>query len=108
MDIEAEKKKILEQMEEAIREDRERFFKVADSIHFQPKYAEHLTELETLCQWFRDVTALSDFPNINWSPELPSWFPNVPFASSFKKDEFLNNELSKLEDRTKATKKKST
>lgn len=98
MDIEVEKIKILGRMEEAIREDRERFFKVADTIRFQPKYTEYLTELETLCQWFRDVTKLTNFPNIDWPPKLPEWFPKVPFASSFKKDEYLDNELNRLEN----------
>ena len=70
-------------MDMAFREDRERFFKVADSLHLQPKYAEHLEELEVLKQTWRDVPQQSYYPEMKHPLELPTWFPKVAFASSW-------------------------
>ncbi|MDD3832046.1 MAG: hypothetical protein PHW00_05670 [Clostridia bacterium] len=80
-------------MNEAFREDRERFFKVADSIHLQPKYAEHLTELEQVKQQWRDIPAQADYPNFTHPVELPSWFPTVKFTSSWEKDTYIADTL---------------
>lgn len=75
---------IKERMILASKEDRERFFRVADAIHLQPKYAEHLTELEKLKQMWRDMTDLPGYPDIDFPLVLPSWFPRVNFASCWK------------------------
>jgi len=82
------KQENFKRMDLAAKQDRERFFKVADTLHMQPKYAEHLAELDTLKQQWRDMTALPDYPNINWPLALPEWFPKVHFASCWEKDEF--------------------
>lgn len=87
------KEKILKQMDEAFREDRERFFKVADTLLFQPKYKEHLEEIEQLKQQWRDAPELEGYPNINHPMTLPEWFPKVPFASSWEKDTFLEEQV---------------
>jgi hypothetical protein len=80
-------------MDEAAREDRERFFKVADTIHLQPRYSERLAELETVKQTFRDLPQSPDWPNVDWPPPLPSWFPTVHFASRWEKDTYIAQEL---------------
>lgn len=82
-------------MDMAIKEDRERFFKVADTLHLQPKYAVHLAELETLKQTWRDVTTLPDYPNITHPMPLPEWFPKVHFASRWEKDEYIEKTLER-------------
>lgn len=76
----------------ASKQDRERFFKVADSIHLQPKYSSCLTELEELKQKWRDMTTLPDYPDIDFPLELPTWFPEVRFASRWQKG-FLSKTL---------------
>lgn len=80
------KEDILTRMDEAAKEDRERFFQVADTLHMQPKYAERLTELETVKQAWRDMTALPGYPCIKWPMELPEWFPPMKFASCWEPD----------------------
>ena len=65
----------------ASKQDRERFFRVADTIHLQPKYKEHLEELEVIKQQWRDMTNLPNYPEIKFPLELPSWFPKVNFTS---------------------------
>lgn len=74
--------------DEAFREDRERFFKVADSMDKQPKFSKRLSNLEAIKQLWRDVPQQKGYPNIDHPPQMASWFPKVNFASSFKKDEF--------------------
>lgn len=96
---------VIKNMDEAFREDRERFFKVADSLALQPKYKEHLEELETLKQTWRDIPATEGYPNIDHPMKLPDWFPTVHFASSWQKDKFIeemaeNNETSEVEEAT--------
>ncbi|MBQ7798475.1 MAG: hypothetical protein IJ371_05070 [Clostridia bacterium] len=85
---------ILKVMDEAFREDRERFFKVADSIHLQPKYAEHLTELEEIKQVWRDAPQQEGYPNITHPMPLPDWFPKVKFASCWEKDLYIEEVLA--------------
>lgn len=70
-------------MDEAAREDRERFFAVADAMTFQPKYRERQGELEAVKQQWRDMTALPGYPCIVWPMALPEWFPTVHFASNW-------------------------
>lgn len=79
----------LKRMDEAFREDRERFFKVADALSFQPKYEAHREEIEALKQTWRDIPQLEGYPNITHPAELPDWFPQVYFASCFEKDVYL-------------------
>ena len=80
------REEILKTMDLAFREDRERFFKVADSLHLQPKYASHLEELETLKQTWRDIPQQDNYPIFKHPVDLPNWFPKVPFASSWDVD----------------------
>lgn len=80
------REEILAQMDEAAREDRERFFQVADAMAFQPKYTGRLGELEAVKQQWRDMTALPDYPCIQWPMALPEWFPLVKFASCWGAD----------------------
>ncbi len=75
------REQIVENMILASKQDRERFFRVADTIHLQPKYAEHMDELEELKQKWRDMTALENYPEIEFPLALPDWFPKVNFAS---------------------------
>lgn len=75
------REEIIQRMILATKQDRERFFKVADTIHLQPKYKEHLEELEVIKQAWRDMTKLPSYPEIKFPLELPSWFPKVNFAS---------------------------
>lgn len=77
---------ILTRMDEAAKEDRERFFVVADTLHLQPKYADKLAEIEAIKQQWRDMTVLPDYPQIKWPMVLPEWFPRVKFASSWDVD----------------------
>lgn len=92
------KEEQLKLREEAFNEDRERFFKVADTLDKQPKYEEHLEELEQLKQKWRDAPDDKNFPNITHPIELPEWFPKVYFASNFKKDEFEENFINEMID----------
>lgn len=87
------KEEILKRMDEAFKEDRERFFKVADTLLMQPKYEEHKEEIEELKQIMRDIPQQEDYPNITWPIQLPYWFPKVPFASSWEKDAYLKEQL---------------
>lgn len=77
---------ILVQMDLAAKQDRERLFAVTDGMRNQPKYADYLTELETVCQQWRDMTDLENWPEVAWPLELPEWFPEVKFASCWVAD----------------------
>ncbi|MFI3175124.1 MAG: hypothetical protein R3Y53_08035 [Bacillota bacterium] len=72
-----------ERMKLAILQDRDRFFAVADTLHLQPKYAEHLEELEVVKQQWRDITDLENYPHIDFPLALPDWFPDILFMSNF-------------------------
>lgn len=87
-------KQLLEQMDLAFKQDRERFFKIADTLHLQPKYKEHLDELEELKQKWRDAPEQEGYPNINHPIPLPAWFPKVNFASSWEKDIYIEETLN--------------
>lgn len=87
------REEILKEMDLAFRQDRERFFKIADTLHLQPKYAEHLEELETLKQVWRDIPQQEEYPNFTHPIALPEWFPKVPFASRWEKDSYIENQL---------------
>lgn len=91
---------LLVRMDKAAREDRERFFKVADAIHFQPKYEEHLAELEVLKQEWRDMTKLEDYPKMAFPLPLPEWFPKVSFMSRWD-SEYYEKEMNKDDRRIK-------
>ena len=80
------RQEILSSMDEAAKEDRQRFFAVADAMTFQPKYQEKREELEAVKQQWRDMTALAQYPQIQWPLELPDWFPVVHFASRWNPD----------------------
>lgn len=84
-------------MDEAIKEDRERFFIVADTLQFQPKYKEQLEELEQIKQEWRDMTRQTNYPHIKWPLKLPNWFPDVKFASYWNED-YLQNTLQENEN----------
>lgn len=91
------RQEILNQMKLAIQQDRERFFKIADTLHLQPKYADKVAsgELEAVKQQWRDMTTLPDYPNITFPLHLPEWFPKVHFASNWVKDKHLEEMLKK-------------
>lgn len=91
---------LLELMDKAAREDRERFFKVADTIHLQPKYSEHLEELEAVKQQWRDMTAIEDYPKMAFPLPLPEWFPTVKFMSRWD-SEYYEKEMNKDDRRIK-------
>ena len=55
------RQEILSNMDEAAKEDRERFFAVADSMAFQPKHQEKREELEAVKQLWRDMTVLPKY-----------------------------------------------
>lgn len=95
------REEILTRMDEAAKEDRERFFVVADSMTFQPKYTDKRDELEAIKQQWRDMTALPDYPQIKWPMERPEWFPVVKFASCWDVD-YLEKTLEQ-EQRMEAT-----
>ncbi len=77
------REKIIEDMKLAILQDRDRFFAVADTLHLQPKYAEHLEELEEVKEQWRDITEMENYPHIDFPLALPEWFPEVLFVSNF-------------------------
>lgn len=81
-----EEQKIVDRMDEAAREDRDRFFAVADTLTFQPKYKAREAEIEEIKQQWRDMTDLPDYPHIHWPMALPDWFPVVKFASRWEPD----------------------
>lgn len=83
----------LTNMDLAAKEDRERLFAVTDGMRYQPKYAEHLTELETLCQTWRDMTDLENWPEVAWPLALPDWMPDVRFASCWDADFAVEEEV---------------
>jgi len=87
---------IRKSMDLAAKQDRNRFFALADTLHFQPKYVAYANELETLKQTWRDMTELPDYPNVDWPIALPQWFPKVTFASSWKKDIFIQKALERF------------
>ncbi len=76
----------LSNMDLAAKQDRERFFAVADSMTFQPKYAEYLAELAEVKQAWRDMTSIENYPEIDWPLTLPEWFAEVKFASNWSAD----------------------
>ena len=80
------REQLIERMILASKQDRERFFKVADTIHLQPKYKDYLDELEIVKQRWRDMTTLPNYPEIKFPLELPEWFPKVKFASCWDTD----------------------
>lgn len=92
---------ILERMDLAAKEDRARFFAVADTIHLQPKYAEHLEELETVKQQWRDMTAIENYPKMAFPFALPEWFPKVNFMSKWDA-EYYNKEVEAYELNTES------
>lgn len=87
---------LTQRMDKAAREDRARFFIVADAIHLQPKYAEHLQELEEIKQQWRDMTALPDYPKMAFPLALPEWFPKVEFKSKWD-EEYYDREVEEYE-----------
>lgn len=92
------REQILERMDIAARQDRERFFKFADTMNLQPKYIEYLAELEELKQGFRNMTKIEGYPNIDWPPALPEWFPKVNFASAWEKDIFIEQQIDSFKN----------
>lgn len=92
------REEILKEMELAFKQDRERFFRVADTLHFQPKYQEHLEELEKLKQIWRDLPQQEFFPNFTHPIKLPEWFPKINFASSWEKDVYIEERLKQQEE----------
>lgn len=84
---------LLKIMDLAFREDRERFFKVADSMVFVPKYKGKINEIEIVKQQWRDIPQLQDYPNFTHPIELPDWFPKIYFASKWEKDKFLEENI---------------
>lgn len=80
------REEIIARMDEAAKEDRERFFAVADILHLQPKYQDRLVEIETEKQKWRDMTALPNYPEMKFPLSVPDWFPIVRFASNWKVD----------------------
>lgn len=89
--------KLRQRMNEAIKEDRERFFQVADTLQYQPKYKDRLTEIEMIKQQWRDITTLSDYPNIDFPLVLPDWFPKVYFASKWQKGKYIADKIKMQE-----------
>lgn len=89
---------IRQRMDEAAKEDRERFFKVADTLTFQPKYKDKIEAIEELKQQWRDMTSLEDYPNIDFPITLPEWFPTVHFASCWKKDIYISGRILEKEE----------
>ena len=92
-----QKEKTLARMNEAAREGREAFFKVADTLHLQPKYADKLAELETIKQQWRDMTNMENYPEIDFPLALPEWFPKVKFFSNFKASHIADMEAREAE-----------
>lgn len=80
------------EMDLAAKQDRERLFAVTDGMWRQPKYTEYLTELETVCETWRNMTELENWPEIAWPLELPDWMPTVKFASSWDADYAVEKE----------------
>lgn len=89
------REEIILRMDLAAKEDRERFFKVADGMMFQPKYKDKLIELEEVKQQWRDMTLIKNWPDIDWPMTLPSWFPKIRFASCWQKGHI--DEIIKLQ-----------
>lgn len=91
-----DREQLLQNMNDAAKEDRERFFAVADTLHLQPKYREYVNsgELEEVKQYWRDMTALPEYPNIDFPIQLPEWFPKVRLTSSWKKDSYIAETLA--------------
>lgn len=77
---------IIDRMIEASKEDRTRFFAIADTLHLQPKFQDKLTEIESIKQQWRDMTIIENYPLINFPLDLPVWFPEVRFASCWDSD----------------------
>ena len=82
-------------MAEAFREDRERLFKVIDSMRNQPKYADRLSEIESIANTWRDIPQGEDFPNVTHPAPLPEWFPKVKFFSRWEKDVYIEKTLER-------------
>lgn len=76
----------LVQMDLAAKQDRDRLFAITDGMRYQPKYTDYLTELEEVCQQWRNMTDLENWPEVAWPLELPDWFPTVKFASCWDAD----------------------
>lgn len=89
------KEDILKEMDLAFRQDRQRFFKVADSLYLQPKYKQYLEELEMLKQKWRDIPQQENYPNFTHPIPLPEWFPKINFASNWEKDVYIEEETKR-------------
>ena len=93
--------KTIERMSIAFHEDRYRLFKVIDGMRFQPKYSEHIQDLEILDQVWRDIPQGANFPNITHPAPLPEWFAEkVPFFSRWEEDVYLQKALKPLENKS--------
>ena len=88
-----EREQVIMRMDEAFREDRERFFKVADALMYVPKFRDRQKEIEELKQVWRDIPQMEGYPNFTHPIALPEWFPKVHFASSWEKDSFIEQEI---------------
>ena len=93
---------IHQRMDEAFREDRERFFKVADSLNLQPTYKVYSEELEALKQTWWDIPQQEDYPNFTHPIPLPEWFPQVRFASCWEKDVYIEESLKEEKETNNA------
>ena len=82
-------------MAEAFREDRERLFKVIDSMRFQPKYADKIADIEAIAEEWRGIPQEPGFPNITHPAPLPEWFPKVKFFSRWEKDVYIEKTLER-------------
>lgn len=80
------REEILARMDAAAKEDRQRFFAVADALQFQPKWNGRLADIETVKQQWRDMTDVPEYPEIKFPLDLPDWFPIVRFASRWDAD----------------------
>jgi hypothetical protein len=80
---------------QASKEDRERFFKVADvyAITQNRGLSEiQIEELEKARDEWRDMTNMKGYPDIDFPLPIPKWMNNPYFASSWKKGEKDENE----------------
>lgn len=80
---------IVQQMDKAFRQEREEFFRVADSLAFQPKYKDLLEDIERIKQEWRDIPQMEDYPNFNYPPKIPEYFPRPRLFCSWKKNEYI-------------------
>lgn len=80
----------IERCKKAFREDRDRLFRITDAMRVQSKYKDNISEIDEICEIWRNKPEDSEFPKFDHPLPLPEYFPNPHFVSSWKRNDYKN------------------